>query len=441
METAGWEHFKARLIMRKAILIALIAFTSLLPLVFLNLNEPTHSLVVYKLLAKGGSLCGTVLILWQFALGFRTAVGKLMRDYLWVLEAHKQIGKYILLLVVLHPIFITLYYIEKKNINPLLLEGTAYFNWWVLAGIFAFVLFLAVVLTSVFWRERLGRIKWYSVHILSYAALALVLGHGFALGSTIGTTGAYYFWTALSLIAASFLIYRLICRAGFMSARCVVTNVENIRHNVTRISCEPLGRKLNPRLGQFVFFRRGLKGRIRPFTVSHYEPQTGELSVTVKAFGSTTQNLQKIKTGETVYIDGPYGVFSQAALTTNRPIVMIAGGIGITPFTRLFEELAYEPDRELHLFYANKKKHQILYKEELENKETVNVIHVLSDQPEYPGETGYITTDVLKKYLHRPLDEYEFLICGPPEMTEELESALTQDDVPSAQIHHELFGY
>ncbi len=442
MKTACWEHLKARLIVRKAILIGLIAITSFLPLTFLDLNEPTSTLVVYKLLAKAGSLCGTVLILWQFLLGFRAAAGRIMRDYLWVLVAHKQIGKYILLLVSLHPVFITLYYLEKRNVNPLLLEGAGSFKLWALAGMFAFALFLAVVLTSVFWRERLGRTKWYSVHITSYAALALVLGHAFALGSTIGTTtGAYYFWIGLSIIAAAFLLYRLICRAELISAKHIVIKVEKLGDNVTRISCEPIGRKLKPRLGQFVFFRRGLRGRIRPFTVSHYQPQTGELSVTVKAMGVATKNLQSIKPGEAVYIDGPYGVFSQAALKTQRPIVMIAGGIGITPFTRLFEELAYEPDRELHLFYGNKKKHEILYKEELENVETVNIIHVLSDQPEYQGETGYITTDVLRKYLCRPLKEYEFLICGPPRMIMKLEEGLSAQGVPQEQIHHELFRY
>jgi predicted ferric reductase len=441
METSSWEYLKAKLIMRKTILIGLIAITSFLPLTFLDLNEPTSTLVIYKLLAKAGSLCGTVLILWQFLLGFRAAMGKIMRDYLWVLETHKQIGKYILLLISLHPIFITLYYLEKKNINLFLLEGTAFFKWWVLGGMLAFALFIAVVLTSVFLREYLGRVKWYSVHILSYAAFALALGHAFALGSTIGTTGAYYFWLGLSIIAAAFLLYRLICRAELLSAKHVVTKVENVGNNVTRISCEPAGRKLKAQLGQFIFFRRGLKGRIRPFTVSHYQPQTGEMSITVKALGETTQNLQSIKPGETVYIDGPYGVFSHAAMKTQRSIVMIAGGIGITPFLRLFEELAYQPGRELHLFYGNKKKHEILYKQELENVETVNVIHVLSDQPEYQGETGYITIDLLRKYLHRPLNEYEFLICGPPVMITKLESDLSAQDVPQERIHHELFGY
>ena len=47
---------------RKIILVVAIVVTSVLPLAFLRLNEPRLDLNVYKVLAKAGSLCGTVLI-------------------------------------------------------------------------------------------------------------------------------------------------------------------------------------------------------------------------------------------------------------------------------------------------------------------------------------------------------------------------------------------
>jgi NAD(P)H-flavin reductase len=130
-----------------------------------------------------------------------------------------------------------------------------------------------------------------------------------------------------------------------------------------------------------------------------------------------------------------------AALQTDRPVVMVAGGIGITPFRRIFQELAYEPNREVHLFYGNRRRNEIVYEEELDNVETVTVTHVISDDPDHPGETGFITTDLMRTYLQRELTEYEFLICGPPAMTVKLESALEGEGVPAGQIHHELFSY
>lgn len=441
MKNSSWAKLRTKFTVQKTLLLILIAATSIFPVMFVDIKEPTASLVIFKLLAKAGSLCGTTLIVWQFLLGFRTAAGKIIRDFLWVLDLHKKLGKYILMLVSLHPIFISLYYLEKNGTNPLLLQGDPLLKWWVLAGEIAFAIFLAIVLTSVLWRTRLGRTKWYTIHISSYLAIAIVLAHGFAIGTTISTTAVYNFWIILTTVMAGFFVFRVICRAGLMSSKHKVTKVEKVGPDVTRITCKPIDYKIEPRLGQFIYFRRGLLGKMRPFTVSHYEPFTGEVSVTVKAIGTATQKLQSIQPGETVHIDGPYGVFSQEAMETMRPIVMIAGGIGITSFTRLFEELAYEPDREIHLFYGNQKKHEIVYKEELENVQTVDVIHVLSDEPQYPGETGYITTDLLKKHLHRPLSEYEFLICGPPEMIEKIEGQLLSEDLPRTQIHHELFGY
>lgn len=82
-----------------------------------------------------------------------------------------------------------------------------------------------------------------------------------------------------------------------------------------------------------------------------------------------------------------------------------------------------------------------VYKHETEALEHVRVIHVLSDEKDYPGETGYITTDLLKKYLAQDLPEYEFLICGPPAMTSKLEASLLEEGVPREQIHHELFSF
>jgi NAD(P)H-flavin reductase len=122
---------------------------------------------------------------------------------------------------------------------------------------------------------------------------------------------------------------------------------------------------------------------------------------------------------------------------------MIAGGIGITPFHRLFQGLDdRSKEEEIWLFYGNRLRDEIIYKEEIESLDRIRVVHVLSEEKEYEGETGYITSGLLKKYLQRNPGDYEFLICGPPAMTATLEKALVgEEGVPSEQIHHEMFSY
>ncbi len=427
--------------LRKILLIGAVLLTSLVPLAFVRFNEPTPTLQIYKGLAKTGALCGTVLFAWQFLLGFRQAVGKVMRDLLWVLGMHKTIGRYALFLVALHPIFITLYYLDKKGFNPLLLQGDWPFRGFVLLGQIAFAVFLVIVVTSVFFRERLSLRAWYLTHLTSYLALPLVLVHSLPIGMTVGETGLGHVWWGLAGILALFYVFRILCWLTFFSRKHVVDEVEQVGPDVVKITARPLAGRMQPELGQFIYFRRGFWGPTRPFTVSHYEPDCGCISVTVKALGRATTQFQEIEPGETVYIDGPYGVFAHAALQSERPLVMIAGGIGITPFRRIFEELAYEPGREVHLFYGNKSANEIVYEEELNDVETITVIHVISHDPHYPGETGFITIDLLRKHLQRDLPEYEFLLCGPPVMVSKLGTGLAEAHVPEQQIHHEMFSY
>jgi predicted ferric reductase len=426
---------------RKIVLVIAIAVTSLFPLAFVRLDEPTVGLNVYKLLAKAGSLSGSMLIVWQFLLGHRATIGKVVVDLLWLLELHKSIGKYILLLIVLHPVFITVYYIAKEGINPLALSTGWPFDTYVLLGMIALGIFVFVVLTSLWLRSRLAFQSWYTMHISSYLALPLVFVHSFPIGQTLEDTGLGIFWRILLVVVVAFALYRLICRLGLGVRTHVVTQVREVGEEVAEITARPEGTRLDPAIGQFVYFRRGLRGAIRPFTVSLYNRETGDVSVTVKAQGTTTTDLQSIQPGETVYIDGPYGVFSREALQTDRPLVMIAGGIGITPFVRLCRELVPQGERELHLFYGNKRRNEIIYQDEFETMNRVRLVHVLSDEPDYEGETGFITPELLKRRLQRDLKQHEFLICGPPEMTMTLESGLKGEGVPDEQIHHELFSY
>lgn len=430
-----------RIRLQKALLLALIGLTTVFPFTFVRFNEPSAALQTYKALAKAGALCGTMLLVWQFFLGFRQVAGKFTRDLLWALGLHKRVGRYALFLIVLHPAFITLYYLEKKGFNPLSLQGGWPFWGFALLGHIALALLILIVVTSVFLRGRMQVRTWYLLHLTAYLALPFVMVHSTAIGMTVTGTALGTFWRALGSVLAAFYLFRILCWLGLLSKRHVVSEVESVGPNVVKITAEPLGRRVAPELGQFVYWRRGMWGPTRPFTVSHYDPEDGKIRITVKALGKATTEFQSTQPGETVYIDGPYGVFSRAALKGNRPIVMIAGGIGITPFVRLFEELAYEPDRELHLFYGNKRTNEIVYEEELCNVETISVTHVISHDPHYPGETGLITVELLRKRLERDLADYEFLICGPPVMTVKLETALSDEGVPRAQIHHELFSY
>jgi len=428
---------------RKAVLLCLITGTSLVPLFFVRLNEPSFLLNLFKLLAKTGSLCGALLLFWQFLLGYRQAVARwVTSDYLWVIQLHRRLGIGALCLIALHPVFIIPYYQIKPGLQSLLAVLPEPLNLFVPLGILAFVLLLLIAVSSTLLRPRLSPRVWYGIHLTSYAVLPLVYIHGFPIGMTLQETGLSKIWIILFVLTGTFFVFRILGRFGVFDSRYEVVRVTPEGKDTVEIAMKPLRRPLQPGSAQFAFFRRGIFSPTRPFTVSRYEEATGELSITVKALGRISGQLQTVEATERFWVDGPYGVFGREAFCTSRPIVMLAGGIGITPFRRLITELENLPDREAYLFYGTSNEEEIVHRDEMAETEQVDVIHVLSETPEHEEfETGLITIDLIQKYVDNRLVDCEYFLCGPPQMVRKLEAALKEKGVPGKQIHHELFSF
>ena len=129
-----------------------------------------------------------------------------------------------------------------------------------------------------------------------------------------------------------------------------------------------------------------------------------------------------------------------------KPIVMIAGGIGITPF-RSFIQYAHEQNinQPMWLFYANK--NEIPFHEELNaamsKNSNLQVTNVLS-QPGASGDhvTGRIDREFLKKILPTLPPDAKFYIVATSNMTFDLSKALIELGVPENRILFEGFiGY
>jgi predicted ferric reductase len=423
----------------KKIVLLLIVLTSLTPLFFLSLQEPSRSLVTFKLLAKTGSLTVAVVLVWQFLLGFRGLVSRVLKDLVWAVDLHKKLGIMAGAMILVHPVFITFYYLEKHNRNILLLNPARLFDFMVITGIAALLILLLLVVTSTVLREKFSARGWYLLHLTSYLMIPMVFLHSFMLGMTINNSALKWVWAGFASAAVVGFVYRLFFRLGLTAIPYKISEVQPVASDVVEITMVPDDKKIEPRIGQFIYFRRGPRGTPRPYTVSDFDAKTGAVSISVKAAGETSTALQDASPGEAVAIDGPYGVFTWDAVTDTRPLVMIAGGIGITPFRRLIRFLEKQTDRTAFLFYGNTTEKEIIYKEEFDTLRNVRIIHVLDGEPEYEGEKGYITTDLLEKYLRRDLKECIFLVCGPPVMVTKLEEAMREAGVPDSQIHHELF--
>lgn len=125
----------------------------------------------------------------------------------------------------------------------------------------------------------------------------------------------------------------------------------------------------------------------------------------------------------------------------DRPAVMIAGGMGITPF-RSFIQHAKEKELKppMWLFYGNRS--EIPFQSELEKaaSDTLKVKNILSQpQSSWQGEKGRVDKAFLEENLPSLPKDSIFYVVGGPQMTQDVQKALKELGVPENQIAVEVY--
>jgi ferredoxin-NADP reductase len=152
--------------------------------------------------------------------------------------------------------------------------------------------------------------------------------------------------------------------------------------------------------------------------------------------------------GNTLQVRAPGGHFYLDA-DSATPVVLIAGGIGITPMMSMLRWCAqHQPQRIVHLFYGVRNSAEQAYKAALEDMAgqlpqlRLQVVYSRPLAEDKLGvdyqHPGHVDMALLKQTL--PHGAHQFYICGPSAMLESLVPGLTAWGVASADIHFEAFG-
>ncbi len=156
--------------------------------------------------------------------------------------------------------------------------------------------------------------------------------------------------------------------------------------------------------------------------------------------------LNTLPIGSEIKFAGPTGNFTLHE-DAKVPAVFIAGGIGIAPFYSMIKHVAHhEKTRHCYLFYGNQNEQDAVFLQELtelaQHHPNVKLISVLNQPPAtWQGETGYITSTILKKYLP-DLSLPIYYVCGSPAMVTVLQETLVEMDIDENKIRVEDFpGY
>lgn len=156
-----------------------------------------------------------------------------------------------------------------------------------------------------------------------------------------------------------------------------------------------------------------------------------------------------VKEGDILDVRAPGGHFF-LDLESNSPVVLIGGGIGITPVLSMLNTLVSDGvlKRQVHFFLGvrSSKDHPMkAHLEELKRLHDKLTLHVCYSQPEATDvkDRDYqyaerVSVDLFKRVL--PSNNFDFYLCGPPPMMESVVPDLEKWGVPDERVHFEAFG-
>ncbi|MGH3976317.1 MAG: ferric reductase-like transmembrane domain-containing protein, partial [Pseudonocardiaceae bacterium] len=199
---------------------------------------------------------------------------------------------------------------------------------------------------------------WRWVHLaLAGSTLLLTALHIMWLDHLIRDAAMRAWLTVLALGLLGVLAYRWVWRPVFGSrSEYVVREVRRETPTVSTLVLEPRRdphrrgyRALEFAPGQFAWLRLNpsIRAEEHPFTIASSAHVGMWAEFTIRHTGDFTRALGQLRPGSSVWVDGPHGAFS-VDLKPSTGLVMIAGGVGITPMMSMLRTLAHRRDQRPH---------------------------------------------------------------------------------------------
>jgi ferredoxin-NADP reductase len=238
-----------------------------------------------------------------------------------------------------------------------------------------------------------------------------------------------------------------------LDVRAQIKGKQEVAKGTLLVTFDLLGEKVDFSPGQYFHVTlpnigdEDEKGLRRHITVVTSPNETGVLGFATRMRDSAfKRTLRELPVGSEVEVEPPKGKFSLPE-DPSRPLVFIAGGIGITVFRSMLRYIREErlPYR-VTLIYSNRDRESTAFLDELRELEQAlpdfRLILTMTQDPGWEGETRKVDGQFVEEYLAEDLNHYTFLVAGPPAMAEGVQKALQEAGVQDENLIAERYsGY
>ncbi len=376
-----------------------------------------------KTLLRAGKLMGlgaAALLLFQLLFAARLKFFDRVFSLPRVWTFHRINGYLITLLAILHPVFIL--WPEDFTLPPLELE-----YWPQAAGLLLLILICLQAGVSR-WRRKLNiAFNWWRQYhrYTGILILLLLVLHVLFVSETFAAGLPRY-----ALLATTGLCVLIFSVAGIrawraIGKRYVITGVKPENDEVITLELDTGEPGRLPYLpGQFAFISIGantISTEPHPFTISSTPTQPDGITFTIKNSGDWTAGVKNIRKGDTLSLNGPFGLFSHLICPPQQPLVLIAGGIGITPMLSMLRYMQAAGDnRSILLLWSNRQARDLICLDELEgiarDLTGLTMVHTFTGEKIAGADSGRLDRPKLQSLLGGVDRSAAVFICGPPRM-------------------------
>jgi len=357
---------------------------------------------------------------------------------------HRKAMPYALYFITAHILLVTLGYAGTDQVrigSELWTMITTYP--WMLPAALGFVLLLVAGVSSYrIFRQSISYESWWLIHLYTYLGVALSFMHQILTGAMfISHPLAKSYWIGLYSFVVIAILYWRILLPFTKSIRHKLKVEKVVVEGASVVSIYIKGRNiknLNAEGGQFFswrFLSKDLWFQSHPYSLSA-SPSDTSLRITVKALGDSSSELARLQAGTRVFIEGPYGIFKASSARHGRHIVLIGGGVGITPLRAIMEEFPNNTQIDV-IYRASSDSELVLRKEldEISDRMGARVHYLVGSRSIHTMSYEY-----LKKFVPN-FQDAEVFVCGPEGLVSAIKGAAKKAGIPKNRFHDEAFAF